>query len=79
MTIKATATAERGVTPIGTHFRTFTVVAEIDDDSDLRYVGSAAELVRKALEPLSFVSLRVRNEPNETGDMPPWATERGRA
>lgn len=61
---------------MSSHLRTFTVIAEIADDSELRYVGSAAVLVEKALMPLGFVSIRVRNEPNPDGEVPAWADER---
>ena len=64
---------------MSTHFRTFTVVAEIDNNSDLRYVGSASMRVEEMLKSLGFVSVRVRNAPNESGEMPPWCSERGHA
>ncbi len=57
------------------HVRTLTVVVEIGDDSDLRYVGYAGEVARKALESAGFGNPRVRNEPNETGEMQPSARE----
>jgi hypothetical protein len=57
------------------HFRTLTVVVEIDGDSELRYCGYAAEVAHRALEEAGFVNPRVRNEPNDDGEMPPWRTE----
>ncbi|GAA0495227.1 hypothetical protein Ade02nite_19020 [Paractinoplanes deccanensis] len=60
---------------MSSHFRTLTVVAEIPDESDLRYCGYAAEVARKALEQAGFVVSRVRNEHNEDGEMPPWRAE----
>ncbi len=57
------------------HFRTLTVVVEIPDDSDLHYVGHATDVAHKALEQAGFVNPRVRNEPNEGGEMPSWRTE----
>ncbi len=53
------------------HFRTLTAVVEIDDESDLRYPGYAMERARMALEAEGFTGVRVRNAPNETGEMPP--------
>lgn len=58
------------------HFRTFTVVAEIADDHELRSPGLATAKVHDQLAPLGFLSIRVRNEHNETGEMPPWVSER---
>jgi hypothetical protein len=53
------------------HFRTPTVVVEIEDGSDLRYPGYAMERARIALEAEGFTGVRVRNAPNETGELPP--------
>lgn len=56
-------------------FRTITAVVEVDDTSDLRYVGYATEVACKSLESAGFLNVRVRNTPNDTGDMPPSGEE----
>lgn len=52
------------------HFRTLTVVVEVEDDSPLRYPSFAGEKAREALEGAGFRNARVRNAPNPTGEMP---------
>lgn len=51
-------------------FRTITAVIQVEEGSDLRYPGYAAERARKALEAYDFTVVRLRNAPNETGDLP---------
>jgi len=53
------------------HFRTITAVVEIQDDSELRHTGSALLRARYGLEDAGFVVWTVRNEPNQSGDLPP--------
>lgn len=53
-----------------THFRAITAVVEIEDDSDLRYVGYAMEHARKALEAGGFTVRGIRNAHNEDGELP---------
>lgn len=65
----------RGVGCAVSHFRTLTAVVEIPDDSALRYVGHAHDTAHKALESAGFTVVRLRNEHNGSGEMPPTSKE----
>jgi len=53
-----------------TEFRTITAVVQIDNHSELRYPGFALEHADTVLRSAGFVVTRIRNEPNETGELP---------
>lgn len=60
---------------MGRHFRTITTVVEIEDDSDLRYFHIALDVTGEALKSAGFTVLGMRNEHNESGDLPPRSKE----